>query len=48
MAAEVRGLGPGSELLRLETTEAEGVQAGKGAGVNERLVAHRALDQLLD
>ena len=48
MAAEVRRLGLGSELLRLETTEAEGVQAGKGARVIERLVAHRALGQLVD
>ena len=48
MAAEVRRLGLGSELLGLKTAKAEGVQAGKGAGVNERLVAHRALDQLLD
>ena len=37
-----------SELLGLETTKAEGVQAGKGAGVIECLLAHRALDQLVD
>ena len=48
MAAEVRRLGLGSELLRLETTKTEGVQAEKGAGVIEGLVAHRTLGQLLD
>ena len=48
MAAEVRGLGLGCELLGLETTKAEGVQAGKGARVNEVLVALRALGQLVD
>jgi len=40
-ATEVRRLG-------LETTKAEGVQAGKGAGVIEGLVAHRAPGQLVD
>jgi len=48
MAAEVRRLGLGSELLGLKTAKAEGVQAGKGARVIERLVAHRALGQLVD
>jgi len=48
VAAEVGRLGLGSELLGLETTKAEGVQAGKGAGVIECLLAHRALDQLVD
>jgi len=41
VAAEVRRLG-------LETTKAKGVQAGKGARVNEGLVALRALGQLVD
>ena len=48
VAAEVRRLGFGSELLGLETAKAEGVQAGKGAGVIEGLVAHRAPGQLVD
>ena len=48
MAAEVRRLGFGSELLGLETAKAEGVQAGKGAGVIEGLVAHGTFGQLVD
>ena len=48
MAAEVGRLGLGGELLGLETAKAEGVEAGKGAGVIEGLLAHRALDQLVD
>jgi len=48
VAAEVRRLGLGSELLGLETAKAEGVEAGKGTGVIEGLLAHRALDQLVD
>jgi len=48
VAAEVGRLGLGSELLRLETAKAEGVQAGKGARVVKDLVAHRALGQLVD
>jgi len=48
VAAEVGRLGLGSELLGLETTKAEGVQARKRAGVIEGVVAHRALDQLID
>ena len=48
VATEVRRLGHGSELLGLETAKAEGVQAGKGAGVIEGLVAHWALDQPVD
>jgi len=48
MAAEVGRLGLGSELLGLETAKAEGVQAEKGAGVIEGLLAHRALGQLVD
>ena len=48
MAAEVRRLGLGSELLGLKTAKAEGVQAGKGAGVIEGLFAHRALGQLVN
>ena len=48
MAAEVGRFGLGSGLLGLETAKAEGVQAGKGAGVIEGLFAHRALDQLVD
>ena len=48
VAAEVRQLGLGSELLGLKTTKTERVQAGKGAGVVEGLVAHRALRQLVD
>ena len=48
MAEEVRRLGLGSELLRLETTKTEGVQAEKGARVIEGLVTHRALGQLVD
>ena len=48
MAAEVRRLGLGSGLLGLETTKAEGVQAGKGAGVIEGLVAHGTFGQLVD
>ena len=48
MAAEVGRLGLGGELLGLEAAKAEGVQAGKGAGVIEGLVAHRAFDQLVD
>ena len=48
MAAEVGRLGLGSELLGLETAKAEGVQAGKGAGVIEGLVAHGTFGQLVD
>ena len=48
MAAEVRRLGLGGELLGLKAAKTEGVQAGKGAGVIEGLLAHRALDQLVD
>jgi len=48
VAAKVRRLGLGGGLLGLETAKAEGMQAGKGAGVVEGLVAHRALGQLLD
>ena len=48
VAAEVGRLGLGSELLGLETAKAEGVQAEKGAGVIEGLLAHRALGQLVD
>jgi len=48
MTAEVGRLGLGSELLGLKTAKAEGVQAEKGAGVIEGLLAHRALGQLVD
>ena len=48
VAAEVGRLGLGSELLGLETAKAEGVQAEKGTGVIEGLLAHRALGQLVD
>jgi len=48
VATEVRRLGLGGELLGLKTAKAEGVQAGKGAGVIEGLFAHRALGQLVD
>jgi len=48
VAAEIRRLGLGSELLGLKTAKAEGVQAGKGAGVIKGLFAHRALGQLVD
>jgi len=48
VATEVGRLGLGGELLGLETAKAEGVEAGKGAGVIEGLLAHRALDQLVD
>jgi len=48
VAAEVRRLGHGSELLCLETAKAEGMQARKAAGVIEGLLAHRALGQLVD
>ena len=48
MAAEVGRFGLGSELLGLKTAKAEGVQAEKGAGVIEGLLAHRALGQLVD
>jgi len=47
VAAKGRRLGLGSELLGLETTKAEGVEAEKGAGVIEGLLAHRALCQLV-
>jgi len=48
VAAEVRRLGLGGELLGLETGEAEGVQAREGPRVTEGLAAHWALDQLFD
>ena len=48
MAAEVGRLGHGSELPGLEAIKAEGMQAGKGAGVIEGFVAHRTLGQLVD
>ena len=48
VTAEARKLGLGSELLGLETAKAEGVKAGKGAGVFECLLAHRALRQLFN
>ena len=48
VAAEVRRLGLGGELLGLKAAKTEGVQAGKGAGVIEGLFAHWALDQFVD
>ena len=48
VATKVGRLGHGSELLGLETAKAEGVQAEKGTGVIEGLLAHRALGQLVD
>ena len=47
LVAEVRRLGLGCELLGFKTTKAEGVEAEKGAGVIEGLLAHRALCQLV-
>ena len=47
MAAKVGRLGLTSELLGLKTAKAKGVQAEKGAGVIEGLVAHRTLGQLV-
>ena len=48
MTAEARRLGQRSELLDLETGNAKGMQARKGAGVIKGLVTHRALGQLLN
>jgi len=48
VTAEARRLGQRSELLDFETGNAKGMQAGKGAGVIEGPLTHRALGQLLN